>query len=63
MTLTTKLKRVVYIEELPSIKSQDPLITWSCKVRRQIKYVIPQSLWSLNLVRGQEAHALSHKAL
>ena len=32
MLVPTKPGRVVtYNEELPSIKSQDPLIIWSCK--------------------------------
>ena len=41
MTMATKLSRVVlYNEELPSIKTQKLLITWSCKVRLEIEYVI-----------------------
>ena len=33
MTMVTKLDSVVlYNEELPSIKSQNLLITWSCKI-------------------------------
>ena len=36
-----KLRRVVlYHEELSSIKSQNLLIPWSCKVTQQIKYII-----------------------
>ena len=44
---------VTYSEELPSIKSQDPLISWSCEITWQIKYVIslpPKVLWPLKLV-------------
>ena len=41
MTTGTRLARVVtYSEELHFIKSQDPLITWSCKDKLQIKYAI-----------------------
>ena len=33
MTTATKLGGVVtYNEEVPFMKSQDPLITWSCKI-------------------------------
>ena len=53
MTTDTKQDRVVtYNEELPSIKSEDPLITWSCKFMSQIKYVLfllPQGFWLLNV--------------
>ena len=31
---------ITYNEELPSIRSGKPLITWSCKVMWQLKYVI-----------------------
>ena len=47
-------KRWGYTKELPSIKSQGPLITWSCKFAWQIRSVIsllPQGLWPPNLVR------------
>ena len=48
MNMATKHGRVVtYYEVLPFIKSQDPLIRWSCKATQQIKYFIfllPQSL-------------------
>ena len=41
MPMTTKLGRVgICNEELPSIKSQDPIITWSCKAIGNIKSVI-----------------------
>ena len=41
MTMPTKLGRVVlYNEDLPSIKSQNFLIPWYCKVTLQIEYVI-----------------------
>ena len=53
MAMTAKLGRVAtYNEGLPSIESQDPLITLSCKVMCKIKYVISllsQSLWPPNL--------------
>ena len=53
MTTDTKQDRVVmYNDGLPSIKSEDPLITWSCKFMSQIKYVlflIPQGFWLLNV--------------
>ena len=41
-------------EKLHSIKLQDPLMTWSCKIAWQIQYVIsllPQDLSSLKLGR------------
>ena len=54
MAMTTKLGRVAtYNEGLPSIESQDPLITLSCKVTCKIQYVISllsQSPWPPNLV-------------
>ena len=35
--MTTKLERVVtYCEELPQLKTYEPSITWSCKIRWQI---------------------------
>ena len=34
------LQGVLFSKELPSIKSQNILIMWSCKVTWQIKYVI-----------------------
>lgn len=38
MPMTTKPGRLVtYNKELPSIKSKDSMIKWSCKVTRQIK--------------------------
>ena len=54
MTTDTKQDRVVtYNEERPSKKSEDPLITWSCKFMSQIKYVffflLPQDFWLLNV--------------
>ena len=55
MTMANNLVRVVlYNEELPSIMSQNILVTWFCKVTRQIKFVIsllPQDVWPLNLAR------------
>ena len=54
MPMATKLNRVIiYNEEIPSIKSQDPL-TWSCKIAWQIQYdvsLLPQDLWSMNMAR------------
>ena len=39
--MVTKPGRVVtHNEELPSIKSQDPLIMWSCKGKSQAKTMI-----------------------
>ena len=47
MTMATKHGRLVtYNEELPSKKLQDPLITCSCKVTRQIKYVMFLLPWA-----------------
>ena len=46
--------KLLYNEEIPSIKSQNLLITWSFKVTWQINYVIsllPQNLRSLNLAK------------
>ena len=40
MKMTTKLGRVTYNEELPSKKSQDPLIMYFARVTWQIKFVI-----------------------
>ena len=43
-----------YIVKFPSIKSQDALTTWFCKVTLKVKYVIsakPQALRPLNLAR------------
>ena len=40
--------------ELPSIRLQSPLITWSCKVTSKIRSVIsllPQVLWPPNLAK------------
>ena len=39
MTATKPGRVVTYNEDLPSVNSQDPLITWSCKVK-YVKYVI-----------------------
>ena len=70
MPMATKRSRVVtFNKELPSIKSEDPLIAWSYKVTRQIRYVIsllPQDLWPLNLamwrvnVRGLYMQPFKH---
>ena len=41
MPLVTKLVRVViFCLELPPIKSKDPLVMWSCGVKRLIEYHI-----------------------
>ena len=41
MPMATKVGRVVtYHEGLPPIKSHDRLITWSCKITGQTKFVI-----------------------
>ena len=47
MPIATKLGRVVtFNEELPSIKSENPLIMWSCNFSWQIKYAIsPLPQW------------------
>ena len=72
MPMATKLGRVVtYNEESPSIKSQDPMITYSCMVMRKNEYVIsllPQDLWPLKsamwwvTIRGfhAESHTTNH---
>ena len=40
MSMVTKLDRVMtYHEELPSIKSHDPLVTWSCRNTWQTKWI------------------------
>ena len=42
----------VYNEGFSSIKSPDPLITWSCKLMKTILgavLLLPQSLWPQNL--------------
>ena len=53
MLMATQLDRVgICYVELPSIKSQGPFITWSCKVIGQIEYVISslqQWKWPPNL--------------
>ena len=55
MTATTNHGRVVtYNEELRSVKSPDPLITWPFKVTWRIKYVVSlllQGLWPSNLAK------------
>ena len=55
VSVATKFGRVkMYNEELLSIKSQVPLITWSCKVTQKIRSIISlalQSLWPPNLAR------------
>ena len=49
---STKLGKVInYLEGL-LLKSHDPLVTWSCKIRLQVKTIISaltQYLWSPNL--------------
>ena len=53
--MATKLGRVgMYKEELPSMNSIKLLITWSCKVTWNIRFVISllqKGLWSPNLAR------------
>ena len=40
MSMATKLGRVVtYNDVLPSIKSHDPLMTWSCDITSQTKSI------------------------
>ena len=55
VSVSTKFGRVkMYNEELLSIKSQVPLITWSCKVTQKIRSIISlalQSLWPPTLAR------------
>ena len=55
MLVTTRLGRVgIYIEEFPSINLHNPLITWSCKITWNTRYVISllqQGLWPLNFLR------------
>ena len=44
----------MYSKEFSSIKSPDPLISWSCKVTSNILDVVsllPQGLWTLNLAK------------
>ena len=54
MPMPTKLGRVVtYNEELPPIKSHDPLNTWPYKITWQTKFIItplPEWLRPPNLV-------------
>lgn len=55
MPMATKFDRVeIHKKEAPSKKSQDALITWSCKVTRNIRCVvslISQSLWPPKFAR------------
>ena len=47
MPMVSKIGRVgIYNEEVSSINSQDPLITWSDKVTWKIKYVIISTITS-----------------
>ena len=49
--VATKLGRVGINEELSSINSHNPLITWSCKVTWNIRYVLLQHvLWPPKVV-------------
>ena len=44
----------MYSKEFSSIKSPDPLVSWSCEVTWNILDVVsllPQGLWTLNLVK------------
>ena len=42
MPMTTKLGRMMtYLDEILPIKSNDPLITWSCEITWQSKTIIP----------------------
>ena len=53
MPMTTKPCRgVTYHKGVPTIKSQDPFISWFCEIKWQTKNVIfplPQGLWPQNL--------------
>ena len=44
-------RMVTYFEGDPPIKSYDPVITWSCKITKQIKNIsqMPQYLWPPHL--------------
>ena len=47
-------KMVIYFDELLLIKSHDPLITWSYKIKWETKIIIsslPQCLWPSNVAR------------
>ena len=48
-------RMVAYLDKFHPIKSNDPLITWSCKITWQTKIVIsplPQCLWQSNLAES-----------
>ena len=52
--LVTKPGRVVpYNKELPSLKSQDPLIIWFWKVTCQINRLLPTTTWSMAIKLGK----------
>ena len=55
MPVATKLDSLgLYNDELPSINSHNPLITWLEKVTSNIRsviYLLQQSLWPPNLAR------------
>ena len=68
--LATKLSRMVtYLEGLLPKKRLNPLTAWSCEITGQnkaIKYPIPKSLWSPNIVEWwltDSSHAKSYKKL
>ena len=52
MTMVINVGRVgIYDEEFPSIKSPDPLITWTCKGMKNVSAAVsllPQGLWPQN---------------
>ena len=54
MSVATKIgKMVAYLEVLLTMKSHEPLITWSCEITWQTKTAISplsQCLWPPNLV-------------
>ena len=55
MSIAINFGRVeIYNEEFLSIKSPDPLITWSCKVTKNIlaaQSLLPQGLWPLSVTK------------
>ena len=70
MSITINFGKVgIYNEDFPSIKSPDPLITWSCKVVQVILADVslpPQSLWPQNLAKWwllRNFNPLSHTTL
>ena len=58
MPIVTKLGRVMsYYERLPSLKSYNPLITWSCEITQQTKnHYISTTRVSLATMQDSNLH-------